>query len=61
VLISAGFTALAWLLVPLVRIDRIEAKARSEADGGPNDPRQPEPSALPAHPDSPPESSTRNA
>ncbi len=32
VLISAGFTALAWLLVPLVRIDRIETKARREAD-----------------------------
>jgi MFS family permease len=28
VLISAGFTALAWALVPLVRIDRIEARAR---------------------------------
>ncbi|MBI2215950.1 MAG: MFS transporter [Candidatus Rokubacteria bacterium] len=27
VLISAGFTALAWLLVPLVKIDRIEAQA----------------------------------
>lgn len=27
VLISTGFTALAWLLVPLVRIDRIEARA----------------------------------
>ena len=33
VLVSAGFTALAWLLVPLVRIDRIEAAARREADG----------------------------
>ena len=33
VLISAGFTALAWALVPLVRIDRIEARAReAEAD-----------------------------
>ena len=32
VLISAGFTALAWVLVPLVRIDRIEARAR-EAEG----------------------------
>ena len=31
VLISAGMTALAWLLVPLVRIDRIEALAREEA------------------------------
>ncbi|MBI1725656.1 MAG: MFS transporter [Candidatus Rokubacteria bacterium] len=28
VLISAAFTAAAWLLVPLVRIDRIEAKAK---------------------------------
>ncbi len=31
VLISAAMTALAWLLVPLVKIDRIEAKARAEA------------------------------
>jgi MFS family permease len=31
VLISATFTALAWLLVPLVKIDRIEAKARADA------------------------------
>ncbi|MBI4594549.1 MAG: hypothetical protein HY728_10070, partial [Candidatus Rokubacteria bacterium] len=31
VLISAGFTALAWLLVPLIRIDQIEAKARAGA------------------------------
>ena len=29
VLISAGFTALAWFLVPLVKIDRIEIKARA--------------------------------
>jgi MFS family permease len=29
VLISAGFTALAWFLVPLVNIHRIEAKARA--------------------------------
>jgi MFS family permease len=29
--ISAAFTALTWLLVPLVKIDRIEAKARGEA------------------------------
>jgi MFS family permease len=29
ILISAGFTALAWLLVPLVKIDRIEAAARA--------------------------------
>ena len=31
VLISAGATALAWLLVPFVRIDRIEAAAREDA------------------------------
>ncbi len=31
ILISAVFTALAWLLVPLVKIDQIEAKARAEA------------------------------
>jgi predicted MFS family arabinose efflux permease len=31
VLLSAGFTALAWLLVPLVKIDRIESKARAGA------------------------------
>ncbi len=31
VLISAAATALAWFLVPLVRIDRIEAKARAAA------------------------------
>jgi MFS family permease len=31
VLISAGVTALAWLLVPFVRIDRIEAAAREDA------------------------------
>ncbi|HEU4366998.1 MAG TPA: MFS transporter [Methylomirabilota bacterium] len=31
VVISAGATLLAWLLVPLVRIDAIEARARSEA------------------------------
>ncbi len=31
VLISATMTALAWLLVPLVKIDRIEARAREEA------------------------------
>ncbi len=31
VLVSAGFTAAAWLLVPLVRINRIEARAREEA------------------------------
>jgi hypothetical protein len=28
VLISTAFTALAWFLVPLVKIDRIEARAR---------------------------------
>lgn len=32
ILIAAGATAVAWLLVPLVRIDRIEAKARAEAE-----------------------------
>lgn len=31
VLISAAFTALAWFLVPLVKIDRIEARARQAA------------------------------
>ena len=31
VVISAGATLLAWFLVPLVRIDAIEARARSEA------------------------------
>jgi MFS family permease len=31
VLISTAFTALAWLLVPLVRIDRIELRARAAA------------------------------
>jgi MFS family permease len=30
VFVSAAFTALAWLLVPLVKIDRIEARAREE-------------------------------
>jgi predicted MFS family arabinose efflux permease len=33
ILISAGFTALAWALVPFVRIDRIEARARAAAGG----------------------------
>jgi predicted MFS family arabinose efflux permease len=28
--ISAGMTALAWVLVPIVKIDDIEAKARAE-------------------------------
>lgn len=32
IFISAGLTACAWLLVPLVKIDRIEARARAEAD-----------------------------
>ncbi len=32
VLIAAAMTALAWVLVPFVRIDRIEASARAEAD-----------------------------
>jgi predicted MFS family arabinose efflux permease len=31
VLISAAFTAVAWFLVPLVKIDRIEVKARAVA------------------------------
>jgi predicted MFS family arabinose efflux permease len=31
VLVSAAFTAAAWLLVPLVKIDRIDARAREEA------------------------------
>src|SRR5713226_2809889 len=31
VLISAAFTAVAWFLVPLVQIDRIEVKARAVA------------------------------
>lgn len=35
VLVSAGITALAFALVPLVRIDRIEAKARADADAVP--------------------------
>jgi MFS family permease len=33
VLISAAVTALCWLIVPLVRVDRIEARAGREADG----------------------------
>ena len=33
VLISTAMTALVWLLVPLVKIDRIEARARAAADG----------------------------
>lgn len=35
VLISTGMSALAWVLVPLVRIDRIEAKAREETPRAP--------------------------
>jgi hypothetical protein len=31
VLISTAFTAVAWFLVPLVKIDRIEAKAQAVA------------------------------
>ena len=31
VLISAGMTAVAWLIVPLIKIDRIEAAAREDA------------------------------
>jgi MFS family permease len=31
ILVSAGFTALGWLLVPLIEIERIEAKARADA------------------------------
>lgn len=34
VLISAATSALTWALVPLIRIDRIEARARKEAGGG---------------------------
>ena len=32
ILVSAAFTAAAWLLVPLVKIDEIDQKARQEAD-----------------------------
>jgi len=35
ILISTGMSALAWVLVPLVRIDRIEAKAREETPRAP--------------------------
>jgi predicted MFS family arabinose efflux permease len=31
VLISAAFTAVGWFLVPLVKLDRIEAKAQTAA------------------------------
>ena len=33
ILISAAFTALCWLLVPLVRVDQIEARARANDPG----------------------------
>ena len=33
VVISAGATALAWIVMPFVGMDRIEAKARAEAEG----------------------------
>ena len=32
-LISAGFTALCWFLMPLVRVEDIEARAREQAAG----------------------------
>ena len=38
VVVSAAFTALAWLLVPLVKIDRIEARAREAADAAATQP-----------------------
>jgi hypothetical protein len=31
ILISAGFTALCWFLLPLVRVEEIEAQAREQA------------------------------
>lgn len=34
IFISAGMTALAWLLVPLVNIDRVEAEARASGAAG---------------------------
>lgn len=40
VLISAALTALTWLLVPLVRIDRIEARARQAAGATPAGPER---------------------
>src|SRR5262249_20137005 len=36
VIVSAIMTALAWVLVPLVGIDRIEARARAEAASAPS-------------------------
>lgn len=36
ILVSAGFTALAWIIVPLVKIDRIEARALADAAGEPD-------------------------
>ena len=47
VLISAGFTALAWFLVPLVKIDRIEAKARASEAAEPGVPTAPAPPVPP--------------
>jgi hypothetical protein len=35
ILISAGFTALCWFLLPLVRVEEIEAQAREQAAGTP--------------------------
>jgi predicted MFS family arabinose efflux permease len=32
IFVSAAFTALAWLLVPLVKVERIEARARADAE-----------------------------
>jgi hypothetical protein len=34
IFISAAMTALAWILVPLVNIDRIEAEARASNEAG---------------------------
>ncbi len=35
ILISAGFTALCWCLLPFVRVEDIEARAREQAAGTP--------------------------
>jgi len=35
ILISAAFTALCWLLLPLVRVEEIEAQAREQTAGTP--------------------------
>ncbi len=35
ILISAGFTALCWFLLPFVRVEEIEARAREQAAGPP--------------------------